>query len=349
MLFSAGYAQVVSIWRKDAGPYMQTIHFNFSLSGMISALVAQPFLASDVCLSTRDIVNGTDIRGNSSSYQYVDRLLMQNQSACAFEETRVHYAYLISGILIAVTSLPFAVSLWTRKETDLCDDKIELNKKDKTGFNQLPLHMKAFILVLLSALMALYCGTEDTFAGFLMTFLISQLRWTKSNGAFATSVYWISFGLSRLGGIFIVRFAKTSTLIFAYSFSLVISITGLLVSTIFRIDILVWIFVGMVGCSLSIIFASMFTWTTECITQVAGKFSAMFLSSASFGVILFPLLFGYTMKWLSPMWFLYLLLGQSITWVCLFAVTCIIAKNLIGPSPAKIEQNIPEKEPLNTT
>ena len=142
---------------------MQAIHFSFSLGGMVSPLVAQPFLASDVCLSTRGIVNGTDIHGNSS-YQYVDRPLMQNQSACAFEETRVHCAYLISGILIAVTSLSFAVSLCTRKGTDLCDDKIELNKENKTGFNQLPLHMKAFFLVLLLALMALYCGTEDTFA-----------------------------------------------------------------------------------------------------------------------------------------------------------------------------------------
>ena len=326
---------------------MQAIHFCFSLGGMISPLLAQPFLAPDGCLSARDAINDTGPHVNSS-YQTFDLTLPTNQSTCSLEETKVHYAYLISGILIAMTSLPFAVSLWKRKtkRVDLSEEKAEIHKEDKTRFNKLPLHMKALILVLLCVLMALYCGIEDTFAGFLMTFLITELRWKKSNGAFATSVYWICFGLSRLIGIFIVKLAKTSTLIFAYSFSLVLSITGLLVATVFSIDILVWFFVGLVGCSLSIIFASMFTWTTENVTQVAGKLAAMLMCSASFGVILFPLVFGYTMKWLSPIWFLYLLLGQSITWVSLFAVTCLITKNLIGLSSATVELNIAEKEPL---
>ena len=274
---------------------------------------------------------------------------VQNQSTCSLEETNVPYAYLISGILIAMTSFPFVVSLWKGKRVDIYHKKAEMRKEDKTGFKTLSLHVKALILVLLCVLMALYCGIEDTFAGFLMTFLITQLRWTKTNGAFATSVYWICFGVSRLIGIFLVKLAETSTLIFAYSFSLVLSLTGLLVSTMFSIYILIWFFIGLVGCSLSIIFASIFTWTTENVTQVAGKLSAMLMASASFGVILFPLLFGYTMKWLSPMWFVYLLLGQSITWVILFAVTCFITNNLIGLSPATVELNIHEKEPLRKT
>lgn len=195
-------------------------------------------------------------------------------------------------------------------------------------------------------MMVLYCGTEDTFAGFLMAFLIAQLRWSKANGAFATSVYWICFGLSRLGGIFIVRLAPTTTLMHVYSISLAISIAGLLVSAIFRMDILVWVFVGIVGCLLSIIFASIFTWTTESIVQVAGKITAMFMIHASFGVILFPLLFGYTMKWLSPIWLLYILLGQSIVWVILFSVTHLLTNHLL--SPAKNELCIPKKQPLNS-
>ena len=329
---------------------MQAIHFCFSLGGMISPLMAQPFLAPDVCSSVRDDSNVSGSRGNVS-YLNVDITLtrVQNQSTCSLEETNVQYAYLISGVLIAMTSFPFVVSLWKGKRADIYHKKEDMRKDDKTGFKTLSLHVKALILVLLCVLMALYCGIEDTFAGFLMTFLITQLRWTKTNGAFATSVYWICFGVSRFIGIFIVKLAETSTLIFAYSFSLVLSLTGLLVSTMFSIYILIWFFIGLVGCSLSIIFASIFTWTTENVTQVAGKLSAMLMASASFGVILFPLLFGYTMKWLSPMWFVYLLLGQSITWVILFAVTCFITNNLIGISPATVELNIPEKEPLRKT
>ena len=330
------------MWKQESGPYLQAIHFSLSLGGMLSPLMAQPFLAPDVCPSVQNVTNVSETETNMT-------MSTTDQSNCSMEGTRVHYAYLISGILIALTSLPFAVSLWQGHGTKASDKTTEMRKEDKTGFDKLSLYVKVLILALLCVLMALYCGTEDTFAGFLMTFLITKLRWTKSNGAFATSVYWVCFGLSRLVGIFIVKLAKTSTLISAYSFSLVLSVAGLLVATVFSIDILVWLFVGLVGCSLSIIFASMFSWTTENVTQVAGKMSAMLICSSSSGVILFPLLFGYTMKWLSPMWFVFLLLGQSITWVILFAITCFITNNLIGLSTATRELNIAEKEPLKST
>ena len=59
------------MWKQGAGPYMQAIHFCFSLGGMISPLMAQPFLASDVCSSVRDDSNVSGSRGNVS-YLNVD-------------------------------------------------------------------------------------------------------------------------------------------------------------------------------------------------------------------------------------------------------------------------------------
>ena len=347
------------MWKKDSGPYMQTVHFCFSLGGMIAPQVAEPFLAPENCLSLRDTMNVTLVKDSiplvNSSNKNHRHLVITNSSeqsllpncTTAYEDTRVHYAYLISGALLAVTSVPFLFTvLFSSYTNNNSREEKRLTSTDQTGFHKLHLRLKVLILGFLSLLMIVYCGTEDTYAGFLMTFLITQLRWTKSQGAVATSIYWICFGVARLAGVLIVRLARTTTLIYIYSLSLVVSFTGLLVSTTLNIDSLIWVFVGMVGCSLSIIFAAIFTWTTECVTEVAGKISAMFMASASLGVILFPLLFGYMMKWLSPMWFLYLLLGQSIVWAILFIVTDMITRYLLRPA---IDTFIPEVEPLNTS
>ena len=365
--FSGGNAQIATLWKKDTGPYIQAVHFCFSLGGMIAPLVARPFLATEECLHTLE--NGScscavyfSERSYSDVYNFsnenttvtlISDLVKSDSSernittdCVAYKGTTIHYAYLISGVLMALTSVPFFLTLLLSKSAAQDGEKKELQRLTKTSFDKLPLKMKVLLLILLSLLMCLYCGTEDTFAGFLMTYLITSLNWTKSTGTLATSMYWISFGLARLAGIFIVRLARTSTLMYIYSTSLAISFASLLISSLFRIDPLVWVSVGMVGVSFSILFASIFTWTTECVTQVAGKISAMFMASASLGVSLFPLLFGYTMKWLSPRWFVYLLLGQSVVWIILFTTTNLLVGCLLKPDHETV---IPENEALKNT
>lgn len=370
--FAGGNADIVYIWDTESGPYMQALHFCFSVGGMIAPFIAEPFLAKTIIAESGS--NGSASENNSSDTYGIltsdftdmrlndtDATLAKNGSILVdsqmqsngttdktevYGETSVHYSYLITAAVVFITVIPFSVMYYMQPTEKPKPERLK-DKKQTTHFSTLSLPKKALILSILSLLIIIYCGTDDTYAGFLMTFAITQLKWSKSQGSFATSLHWICFGLARLGCIFLVRFVKTSKLIVIFATLLVISFTGLFISTIYDIKPLIWIFIGCPGISMSLIFPAMFTWTNENVVNVSGKISAMFLMSASTGVMLFPILFGYAMEQFSPIWFVYLLLGQSVTWLVLFSSTLILVNCLLKQNPENIEIHVPEEEPLN--
>lgn len=382
-LDTGGNADIVFIWDTDSGPYMQALHFCFSIGGVIAPFVAEPFLAKAKLVNTRNrndssaksenyidsIYSNFTSKSNELRLDHTDATLvaqsyilkengpstiMQTQGNYTddvleeFGETSVQYSYLITAILVFMTVIPFSVMYYIEPAEKAKVD-IPSEPKETTNFNKLSLPKKIFILCTLSMLIIIYCGVDDTYAGFLMTFVITELNWSKSDGSFATSLHWICFGLARLGCIFLVRFVKTSKLLVIFGIFLVLSFTGLLLSTIYDIQPLIWIFIGCPGISMSLIFPAMFTWTNENIVNVSGKMSSLFLMSASTGVMLFPLLFGYTMERFSPVWFVYLLLGQSVIWVLLFVGAILLTNCLVKRHPKRIEIKVPEAEPLNMT
>ncbi|XP_045169363.2 sodium-dependent glucose transporter 1-like [Mercenaria mercenaria] len=371
-LDTGGNADIVYIWDTEAGPYMQGLHFCFSFGGMIAPFIAEPFLAIERNKNTLNTTDSAAYFENSSTevpitlesiplYMNNTMKLLDNGSVLLSQkmqtnstvermqvsgETAVQYSYLITAILVLVVVIPFSVMYYIRPADVVKIERIT-DEKDPTNFNELSLPARIMVISILSLLMIIYCGTDDIYAGFLMTFVLTQLKWSKSEGSLATSLHWICFGLARLGCIFLVRFVKTSKLMIVFGICVVLSFTGLLLSTIYNIKPLIWIFIGCPGISMSFIFPAMFTWTNENIVTVSGKMSSMFLMSASTGVMLFPLLFGYTMERFSPIWFLYLLLGQSVVWILLFSFTVLLTKCLLKQRTKTIEIKIPEQEPLN--
>ena len=338
---------------------MQALHFCFAFGGMISPLVAEPFLADNNIVSSNETMtpdrNATKYVASSAivSREAKGELTINNDTTRVYSgisamKTNVHYAYLITAILTAMTSIPFLI-IYMKSRGEKQKMKQSEEYRDPTNFKTVAKYLQLLILLLVSSLMFLYCGTEDTFAGFLMTFCISQLECSKSSGSFATSVHWICFGFTRLGAIYFVRFISTTKLLFIFSTLMVISFSCLLISSLLKITPLIWIFIGCSGFSMSVMFPAIFTWTNERIVKVSGRISAMFLTSAALGVMLFPLLFGYMMERFSSMWFMFLLVGQSTIWVVVYILTILLIGNL---KPSSIEVNVPAEEkemiPLET-
>jgi hypothetical protein len=48
-IFKGANAYVMSFWGEKAGPYMQGLHFCFSMGGIVSPLATEPFLAERSC------------------------------------------------------------------------------------------------------------------------------------------------------------------------------------------------------------------------------------------------------------------------------------------------------------
>lgn len=185
-------------------------------------------------------------------------------------------------------------------------------KTNSKRADKLPLKLRIALFILLSSFMLTHCAVEDAFSGFFATFCVSQFQWGKDTSSFATSLHWAAFSLGRLSGIFVVRYITPINMLQGYSIALIASFLGLLIASLTNTIPLVWLFIATTGFSMSVIIACIFTWTEETILRVTGQISALLLVSASAGVMINPLVLGYLMDNYSPMWFLYLMLGESV-------------------------------------
>lgn len=299
------------VWGKDGHVLMQLLHFAFAFGGVISPLYTEPFLTEKDTEDTRNCTheswNVKENVTNSLSYQP--------------KSTNVRYAFIITGTWIIIFSLPF---LYFGVKDAIIQKKKKALIEEKPVQRKLPLPVLLFTLLVLCLFYALYCCIEDTFAAFLMTFLVKEYCYvTKSKGAHVTSIYWASFAASRFLSIFVSKFVKAVNLLFICCMLMLISFASFYVSAIFAVSnpdaINAVIFSTIVaGLSMSAVFPSGFSWTETELLKVTGCVSSCILVSASIGTMANPIMLGYLMTHQSNLWFCYLLLTETIALCSVF-------------------------------
>lgn len=238
------------------------------------------------------------------------------------EPSQLWIACSITSAMGISACVPFLIMRFKRQKLQMAN-----NRKDEDKLLRiLPLSTKALILLNMSFLLGTYSAIEDTFAGFLTTFCVKQMKWTKAMGSFTTSVYWASFGGGRFVGIFLVKMCDPVRIIMLYTTLLILSFVGLYCTSAGQFDGGVWICAFLGGFALSVIFPTIFTWTEAELLPVTGKIASIFLIASSSGTMVNPIVLGYLMDSLTPMWFCYLLLGESIALFILFLSALNIAR-----------------------
>lgn len=327
---------------------MQGVHFGFSLGALISPLTTEPFLAKLVTkCRAQNISFASDSPDNKltatsqSAYldlppsvpeflsrsekhvkRYISNISTNNtvivgptSMSCVsmYEQTSVHYAYLLASAIIFSSTLGY-IYVYVRLKGNTLVNRQEVKEASKTDrsdgtFNRrnLSLVWKVTFLVLASILISGYCVVEDNFSSFFMTFGLEYLKWDKTTSALGTAVFWIAFALGRLFGIFIVGICRSTTMLTTYLVFLAVGVAGFLLSATFYIFSLIWVFNVILGFSMSVIFPAIFSWTSEHIMHVSGKVSGIFLTCASLTGLVFPLLIGNLMDVYDKMWFGYML------------------------------------------
>ncbi|XP_005098612.2 sodium-dependent glucose transporter 1B [Aplysia californica] len=248
-------------------------------------------------------------------------ILLDTQMNQMNSSTNVHYAYMITGIFILIISLPFllfCVQSRRQKEDDVQEKKKE-NATEKVTQRDLPRAVVWLLLFSLCSFYFVYCCIEDTFAVLLMTFLVEEFDFvTKSQGAYATAVFFGSFVVSRFLLIFISNILSPKTLL---AFCCVLSSITLglfTVSASFGVLTAMFVFIACAGLGMSAVFPAGFSWSHSEILRVTGFVSSCILIASSSGAMVNPLIVSKLMKEVDTMWFCYLLLCQSIFLICIF-------------------------------
>ncbi|XP_050409319.2 sodium-dependent glucose transporter 1-like, partial [Patella vulgata] len=340
--FAAGNARLISLWgEKEGRPYMQAASFAFAFGGVISPLLTAPFLApkpEEISTNSSSIgfTAGTTLPStlvlNTALLEYNitnDNSTLENNITTIAEpiETKLIYAYIISGIVTLLSAIPFMVIYCRYKSQKM--KRNQPKKQDEDGLpRDLPWKFCIMAVVLLNLFYLTYCAVEDTFTAYLMTFVVMQLNWSKAKGTQVNAVFWASFAVGRFSGIGVIRCFRPAVLIFVFLASLILSLTGFLLCSHYQIHVGIWIFAICIGLSMSVIYPTGFTWAQENLLNVNGKVTSIILIGASTGTMINPIIMGHLMEDLTPIWYCYLLVGESILCLAIFVMynDCILTE-----------------------
>lgn len=296
---------------------MQAVQFAFSVGAIVSPLICEPFLAEEVIvtktlqLSDEALSHLQSTTPNIEEIRFIDTIdqteMIVNTTYLVNGTSRIYIPYSIVAFvcLLSVCLYVLVCFLYGNVYKKCYNRRYGANiaiARDKINLSQ---RAKIFFTVLLALTQLFYVVTEHTFIGFLMTFVVSNLNWSKGDGSTASSYFWIAFAAGRLSGIFIVKCINLSAVIVTFLSILTAGGILFLLAVIFDINVIVWISVAVIGYGMSVIFSSLFSWLSQNVRTLTGKITSIFFIFMCTGNMVVPLLVGYLMDKLSQMWFIY--------------------------------------------
>ena len=300
---------------------------NTSMSSSFQNITTHsPFQNTSMPSSFQNITTHSPFQNTSmpSSFQNITTHSPFQNSTLPNRTTVVYIAYIIVGAACVVISLTFLLLHFQQQSAGREKHNVG-NIKNNYRKNS-SLKIISITLVIIVFLNIFYIAIEDTMANFMLMFVVNALKWTKAEGTLVTSTYWVAFAISRFLGIFLIRCLSPSKCLFVvYSF-LIISCTGLLFSALHSFHIGVWMTITGTGLSLGVIYPTNYNLISEHVT-VSGKIASLMSITASIGSIGNPAILGPLMQRYSPMWYVYLILGESICCLVCFLVLLVFTRN----------------------
>lgn len=321
-LSTGGNAGLVVIWGSEGPGLFSTLHFLYSFGGILSPLVAAPFvMSSDNDESNTFISKNSNVTFTNITNEVSVNMTNLTNGSQIEQKSQIYIPYTITTCLCILTSLPFLVfsciSFQKTLDSKITNSEIKIERQSKT-------RLRLFGFINMVFYIAMYVAVENTFAGFLTTFLVKELNWSSYEGSYITSGHWAAFATGRFLGIFLVRCVKPANLIFASSLTVLLSMLGFMMTSMYDVMIGVWIFSILLGIAVSVIFPAVIMWTELRFIRVTGKIASIFVMAAAVGFMVNPIFLGLLMDAFSPMWFCYVLFGETVLMMFLnFTGVCI--------------------------
>lgn len=334
---------MISTWGSEEHSFMHIMHFVFAIGGIVSPLVTAPFLLEEddarrgehsilYNASDSDFRNNTSeilLYNDSNSSNIIDvtvSTIARYTSDYKPEDTKIYIPYCILATVMLSSAVFLLVMFIRERRRKSIPAETNLQDASKRISMELPFGFKFLVLFCLCLFLGLYCTVEDTFTSFLTTFCVKHMGWSKAQASSVTSMFWASFGLGRFLGIWLIKCILAENMVCIFTVAIGVVFAVLLTFAYFLIDAGIWVCAVCAGVAMSIIFPTTFCWTEEKLLPVSGKIASLFLISASLGSMINPIVLGHLMGELSPMWFTYLLFGESVVLIVLVFVILVLAR-----------------------
>jgi FHS family Na+ dependent glucose MFS transporter 1 len=252
---------------------------------------------------------------------------------------------MLCGGLILLVAVLFAVNVLQNgcsKQQAVVHDS-----EARAATQPLPTGLYVLVMAMMCAFYFSYYCVEETFSSLLATFVVRQLKWSKSDGAKISSVVWASSAVGRFLSIFVVRALSSAQLILVSCSSLSLSLITFLVLACYEVSVGVWVCTATGALSMGPVFATGFMWMEEELVRVTGRVVSALMVASSCGNMVNPSLTGFLLERFTPMWFCYLLVGESLTCLLVFLVLLAIARGYLAKHfqlhrDLEIEISVPE-------
>ncbi|XP_048245907.1 sodium-dependent glucose transporter 1A-like [Haliotis rufescens] len=340
--------ELVRVWGVESKPYMQALHFLWSLGGIISPFVLEPFLAlrkyGDDNI-TQSLVMGTE----NSTYLVQDFVNASNISSNHQPKTRIIWPFLMTGILTILSSLPFFIVFLFARQDKHKDITKALDGK-RQG-KRLSRKLLALTLGLLGIFYFFLDEVEDSSVSFLASYVVKQFKWTKVTGARITSAFWAAYAFGRLAAIFFITYVSHVKICGLFFFFLILAQVGMIFAGMYLSKVFIWITACAVGFSISISFPAMLTWIEKDFVQLSGKIMSVIFIAVGLGGMVNPQIIGHLMEVSSPLWYNYILTIESVLLFLSFLMLVWLVKNVLSKYHSSYNVTVDDTEemevPLN--
>ncbi|XP_048253951.1 sodium-dependent glucose transporter 1A-like [Haliotis rufescens] len=294
----------------EGKPFMQALHFSFSLGATVAPFVLEPFLSQEPELDTTNTSFTTsDPSFNTTAFN------MTTAIAPRRPESNIHYGFLIVAILAGLSSFVFLIKFFLEKNKKGISSIRRMDAQRDHDEEEGPVRKKRILprrlLIITLALFALFYffldEVEDTSPSFLALFVVKQMNWTKKYGGRLSSAFWGSYTAGRGVGIVLISFVTHAQFFTICCIVLCVSQLGLLLSATYGFGTGIWISVVGIGLAISVVFPASLTWTEKELVQLSGKLMGVIFVALSLGGLANPQIIGVTMDLYSPIWYSYVL------------------------------------------
>ncbi|XP_060064722.1 sodium-dependent glucose transporter 1A-like [Ylistrum balloti] len=350
-------SKAVSVWGPTARgrSYIQIMYAIFALSGIIAPVVTAPFLLSNShknpnitsltnqsnSQNNHDMTVGTieaispkkdnmtswtnDTMSDMGEYFLGYNDTMRKARIPEYHTSRLYVAYSISALITVSTSVPFIILFLKSKHSVILD--AEIVKPVYIG--NLKLLLKRLQFLNIGIFSAMFSVIGQTMGNFITVFCVQHLKWTKVSGAMMTSFYVFATLVGNIGGIFLVRFLKSHTILLSSTVTYTVGLIGLGICAHLYADVGIWLSVCIIGVPFGMIWPTFISWTNSYLIPVSGYVTSYLLVTAHVATMLHPLVISYLMEEVSLLWFSYLCVIEgciSIMSVIMMAIYTNISK-----------------------